>query len=141
MHAGTYKPCDNVMDARKQRAQLPLRKLVTRIYGAAGAASRSSPVWKHAVKNRQRSASHPSDECFDLRRCATGFFFVVPMLLPCVICRPPMSCVKQTSVGCCRCRAMTLKRSYRFRPTESRRVLWKHPRRRESGEEPKRIVL
>lgn len=50
MHAGTYKPCDNVMDARKQRAQLPLRELVTRIYGAAGAAGRSSPVWKHAVK-------------------------------------------------------------------------------------------
>lgn len=140
MHAGKYKPCDNVMDACKQRAQLPLRKLVRRIYGAAGAAGRSSPVWKHAVKNRQRSASHPSDECFDLRRCATFFFF--PTLLRCVIPRPPMSCVKQTSVGCCCCcRAVTLKRSYRFRPTESRRILWKHPRQRESGEEPKRIVL
>lgn len=87
MHAGTYKPCDNVMDARKQRAQLPLRKLVTRIYGAAGAAGRSSPVWKHAVKNRQRSASHPSDECFDLRRSATFFFFPDVAAL----CDPPSS--------------------------------------------------
>lgn len=86
MHAGTYKPRDNVMDACKQRAQLPLRKLVTRIYGAAGAVGRSSPVWKHAVKNRQRSASHPSDECFDLHRCATFFFPYVAAL-----CDPPSS--------------------------------------------------